>query len=99
MTYDPQVAWAEGAAARAGLRGPVVWIREDQDGREIWRHLHTDVPEIGAEAGRSEVDGRPWIVQSIESLDTDVAFRLRRIGKVPRSKLVAHGITTPLWIR
>ena len=53
----------------------------------------------GAEAGRSDVDGRPWIVQSVEPFDGGTAVRLRKIGKVPRSKLVAHGITTPHWIR
>jgi peroxiredoxin len=99
-TFDPQSVWRHGGApAEAGIRGPVIWIREDQDGREIWRHLHTETPQVGTEVARSEVDGRPWIVQSVEPYEHGVAVRLRKLGKVPRSKLVAHGITTPHWIR
>ena len=99
-SFDPQACWAAGPApADAGLRGPVVWIREDPDGREIWRHFHTEIPEVGASVGHSEVDGRAWVVQSVEPFDGGVAVRLRKLGQAPRSKLVAHGITAPHWVR
>ena len=99
-TYEPQAAWAEGSLAPdAGLHAPVIWIREDQDGREIWRHPASEVPDPGFEVERSEVDGRPWVVQSVEPFEGGVAVRMRKLGKVPRSKLVAHGITAPHWIR
>jgi peroxiredoxin len=80
-SFDPQAVWANGgAAAGAGLRAPVIWIREDPEGREIWRHLHADVPEVGSEVGRSEVDGRKWIVHAVETFDGGVAVRLRKVG-------------------
>jgi peroxiredoxin len=99
-TYDPQAAWSAGpVAADAGLRAPVIWIREDQDGREIWRQGHTEVPKPGTEVERSIVDRRPWIVQSVEPFEDGVAVRMRKLGQVPRTRLVGHSITTPHWIR
>jgi peroxiredoxin len=93
-TYEPQQVWQDGgaAAADAGIEGELVWIREDADGREIQRGVHEgDVPEVGEQRGKSEVDGRPWIVHAVER----GAIHLRKGGEPDTSREVRHGITVP----
>ena len=80
-TYDAQGVWsgAVPAGPRAGIVAPVVWIREDPEGREIWRGAHDGpIPDIGAEVGRSAVDGRRWLVNAIERDGDAVAMLLRK---------------------
>jgi hypothetical protein len=81
-THDAQAVWRSGAASpAAGLLAPVVWVREDDEGREIWRGPH-DGPalELGAEVAPSRVPGRPWVVHRVETEDGVTAMYLRRAG-------------------
>jgi peroxiredoxin len=96
-TFEPQRVWAEGAApARAGLPGDAIWIREDASGREFQRgRFEGELPEPGAELGRSSVDGRPWIVHDVERDNGRVAVHLRKGGEPDRSPLVRHRIVAP----
>ena len=98
-TYEPLSAWRDGTDPGAGPAGPVIWIREDGEGREIWRHAHTEAPEPGAEVERSEVDGRAWVVASVEEHDGRLVVRLRKVGESAPARFVRHGITAPRWIR
>lgn len=101
-TFDPQRVWEAGGAAplAAGLEGEAIWIREDPDGREIYRGVHHgEIPEIGAELGRSEVDGRPWIVLELERENGRVAIHCRKGGKPDTSRLVRHNISAPSNVR
>ena len=98
-TFDPQAVWSAGGAAApdAGIDGEAVWIRENSSGQELWRGVHRgDVPEVGAELGRSMVDGRPWVVRRIERKDGRVGIHVSKEGKGdgdPRK--VSHHITVP----
>lgn len=98
-SYEPQRVWHDGGSAPpgAGIDGPVVWIREDSEGREIQRGVfeRTELPEIGDEVGRSRVDGRPWLVREIERSDGRVALHLRKGGEPDRSGFVRHRMTVP----
>jgi len=97
-TFEPQPVWRDGgtAPAGAGIEGAAVWIREDADGRELQRGaLEGDVPEVGAELGRSRVDGRPWIVHDVEQAAGRVAVHLRKGGEPDRSRLARHHVTVP----
>jgi peroxiredoxin len=97
-TFDPQPVWAGRGSAPpdAGIAGEAIWVREDSDGREIQRGvLHGDVPEVGAELSRSEVDGRPWVVHEVERAGGRVAVHLRKGGEVDTSQQVRHSITAP----
>jgi peroxiredoxin len=97
-TFDPQRVWAGGGAAApdAGIEADVVWIRENSEGQELWRGVHEgDVPEIGAELGRSSVDGRPWIVRDIERKNGRVAVHLSKEGEGGDPRKVGHHITVP----
>jgi peroxiredoxin len=81
-TYDAQAVWTSGGrgAADAGIDAPVVWVREDPEGREIYRGAyHGDVPDVGAEVTRSVVDGRPWVVYAVEREDGRVVVRQRKM--------------------
>ncbi len=101
-TFDPQRVWAAGGSAPpdAGIEGEAVWIREDSDGRELWRGVHRgDVPDVGAELERSSVDGRPWIVHEVERTDGRVAIHVRKSGNPGPSRLVGHHITVPRTVR
>ncbi len=101
-TFDPQRVWASGgsAPADAGIAGDAVWIREDGHGREFWRGVHRgDVPEVGAELGRSSVDGRPWVVHEVERTDGRIAIHLRKSGEPGPQQLVGHHITVPRSVR
>jgi peroxiredoxin len=97
-TYgDPRAVWRERGSAPAddGVEGETIWIREDPQGREIQRGVFEgELPEVGAEVSRSSVDGRPWLVHSIEH-DGRTAVHLRKGGEPDRSPLVRHHITVP----
>ena len=72
-SYDPISVWAAGGAAPpdAGIDAPVIWIREDSQGRELWRGVWTadELPSVGDEVERSPVDGRMWAVAAVERAD------------------------------
>ena len=95
-SYDPQAVWKGGGAAApdAGIDAPVVWIREDSQGNELWRGVHEgEVPEVGAELSRSQVDGRPWVVRRVEETGGRTAIHLSKEGPTGDPYLVGHGIT------
>jgi peroxiredoxin len=97
-TFDPQPVWEDGGAAppEAGIDAPAIWIREDAEGREIQRGVFEgEEPEVGAELGRSVVDGRPWLVNSIERQGERMAIHLRKGGEPDTSREVRHSITAP----
>jgi peroxiredoxin len=88
-SFDPQGVWEGGG-----------WIREDSAGRELWRGVHEGgVPEVGAELGRSSVDGRPWIVREVERRNGRVAIHVRKVGEPGNARLVGHHMTTPQFVR
>ena len=95
-SYDPQAVWNAGGAAApdAGIDASVVWIREDSQGNELWRGAHEGTtPEVGAELGRSSVDGRPWIVRRVEEAGGRTAIHVSKEGATGDPRLVGHGIT------
>ncbi len=98
-SYDPISVWAAGAAPPdAGIDAPVVWIREDSAGRELWRGAWSEdeLPEVGAEVTRSSVDGRWWAVVEIERAGDRVAIHLRKRGDAPHDRqFVQHSVTVP----
>jgi peroxiredoxin len=98
-TFDPQRIWNEGGAApvEAGIQADVIVIREDAEGREIYRDVFQgDVPEQGAEVGRSPVDGRPWLVHDVERNDGRVALHVRKGGEDKTDpRHVKHRMTAP----
>lgn len=101
-TFDPQGVWEAGgsAPAEAGIDADAVWIREDSQGRELWRGVHEGhVPEVGAELGRSSVDGRPWVVQEVERRNGRVAIHVRKSGEPGPPRLVGHHVTAPRTVR
>ena len=88
--------WEAGGAAPpdAGIDAPVVWIREDSQGRELWRGVHEgEIPEVGAELGRSGVDGRAWVVRRVEEANGRVAIHVSKEGPAGDPRLVGHHIT------
>jgi peroxiredoxin len=98
-TFEPQRIWSDGGSAPvgAGIEGDVIVIREDAEGREIYRDVFEgDVPEEGAEVGRSPVDGRPWLVHGIERSDGLTAVHVRKGGEDKTDpRLVKHRMTAP----
>lgn len=98
-SFDPHRVWHEfGGAAppNAGIDAPVVWIREDSQGRELWRGVHDgEVPEVGSELGRSSVDGRPWVIRRIEEADGRTAIHVSKEGPTGDPRLVKHHMTVP----
>jgi peroxiredoxin len=97
-TFDPQHVWGSGGSASpgAGIAGDVIWIRESSEGRELWRGVHEGpVPEVGDELGRSSVDGRPWIVQTVERGEGRVAIHVRKHGASHDPRKVGHHLTAP----
>jgi peroxiredoxin len=97
-TFEPQPVWEEGGSAPpgAGIDAKAIWIREDADGREIQRGLHDGgEPEVGDELAKSAVDGRPWLVDSVEREGDRVAIHLRKGGEADLSREVRHSITVP----
>jgi peroxiredoxin len=99
-TFDPQRAWSSGGAPPgAGIDAPAVWIREDEAGREIWRGRYEGAPlEVGDEHSRSAVDGRSWVVHSLEREGERVAYRLRKEGTADPTRTVRHHIAAPTTV-
>jgi peroxiredoxin len=97
-SFDPQAVWHDVGAAPpdAGIDADAVWVREDSQGHELWRGVHDGkVPEVGAELGRSSVDGRPWIVRRVERADGRVAVHVSKEGAMGDPRKVRHHITVP----
>ena len=98
-SFDPVTLWAAGGAGPdAGIDAPVVWIREDSQGRELWRGIWTgdELPEVGDQVSRSTVDGRWWAVVEIERAGDRVAIHVRKQGKAPHEReFVQHHLTVP----
>jgi peroxiredoxin len=97
-TFDPQPVWRKGGAATLGegIEGDVIWIREDTDGLEIQRGVFDGaVPDVGEAVGRSQVDGRPWLVHAVERDQGRVALHLRKGGDPDPSPLPQHHISAP----
>jgi peroxiredoxin len=98
-SFHPQAVWRAGEAAPpdAGIEADVVWIRENSQGQELWRGVHEgEIPEVGAELGRSAVDGRPWIVREIERADGRTAIHVQKTPGGERDpRKVGHHITAP----
>jgi peroxiredoxin len=95
-SYRPQEVWREGGAAPpgAGIDAPVVWIRVDSQGNELWRGVHEgEIPAVGDELGRSQVDGRPWVVRRIEEAGGRTAIHVGKEGPAGNPRLVGHGLT------
>ncbi|HET8607379.1 MAG TPA: redoxin domain-containing protein [Gaiellaceae bacterium] len=87
-TFEPQRVWREGAEPTAER----VWIKEDDQGREIQRGRHEGpVPGVGEPLGGEGVDGRPWLVHRVEGDE----LHLRKEGEPDRSPLVRHHVTAP----
>jgi len=81
-TFSAQQTWRDGSASpAAGIAAPVVWVREDDEGREIWRGAHAGaVLAVGAVHAPSRVEGRPWVVDRVESEGETTAMYLRKAG-------------------
>lgn len=97
-THDPYAIWRDGgsAPADAGIDADVIWVHEDDEGREIQRGIHEgDIPEVGQQLGRSIVDRRPWLVHEVERANGRVVLHMRKGGQPDRSRLVGHHITVP----
>lgn len=79
-TFDAQAVWRTGSASpAAGIAAKAVWVREDDEGREIWRGEHVgDVLDVGAEHAPSRIEGRPWVVHRVEHERDTTAMYLRR---------------------
>jgi peroxiredoxin len=93
-SFEPQATWREGAAG--GIDAPVVFVREDPDGREIQRGAwEGEVPPVGEPVGAAGVDGRPWLLHEVERRDGRTLLRLRKGGEPDTSPLVRHRITAP----
>lgn len=97
-TFEAQKIWAEGgsAAPESGVEGGAIWIREDAEGREIQRGVHEGrIPDEGEEVGRSQVDGRPWLVHRVERTGERPAIHLRKGGRPDTSRTIRHEISAP----
>jgi peroxiredoxin len=99
-SFDPVAVWANGGAAApaAGIDAPVVWIREDSQGNELWRGAwHDDaLPEVGQKLARSTLDRRWWTVVEIERGNGHIAIHQRKQGGPdPDRHFVRHDITVP----
>jgi peroxiredoxin len=95
-TFDPQAVWNRGGAAApdAGIDAGAVWIRENSTGQELWRGVHHgELPDEGAELGRSMVDGRPWVVRRIERANGRVGIHVSKEGATGDPRKVGHHIT------
>jgi hypothetical protein len=92
-----QAVWAAGGAApHAGIGGEAIWIREDAEGREFQDGIPAgEVPQPGAQLGRSLVGGRPWIAREVEHTDGRIAVHLRKGGRPDTSPLVRHRVVAP----
>jgi peroxiredoxin len=95
-SYDPQAVWEAGGSAPpdAGIEAPVVWIRENSHGHELWRGVHEGpIPKVGDELGRSSVDGRPWVVRRIEEVNGRLGIHVSKEGPASDPRLVRHHVT------
>ena len=93
-SFEPQRTWRDGAAG--GIEAPVVFVREDPDGREIQRGAWSrPAPAVGEPVGAAGVDGRPWLLHRVEQRDGQTLLRLRKDGEPDTSPLVRHRITAP----
>jgi peroxiredoxin len=95
-SYDPQAVWRERGSAPpdAGIDAPVVWIRENSQGHELWRGVHHGpLPELGDQLGRSSVDGRPWVVRRVEEAGGRTAIHVSKEGPTGDPRLVGHHVT------
>jgi len=81
-TFEPQAVWARGTAPLdAGLDAPAIWIREDSQGREIWRGVHDGPALEEGDTHSHGIDGKGlWLVHRIERSPDRVAYHLRREG-------------------
>jgi peroxiredoxin len=96
-TYEPQPVWEGGgvAPAAAGIDGEAIWIREDADGNEVQRGVHTgEVPDVGAQLGKG-VDSRPYLVHAVEESDGRTVIHLRKGGEADTSRLARHHFAVP----
>ena len=84
-THAAQHVWRDGsgsASPAAGIAVPIVWVREDDDGREIWRGAQAGAAlEVGAEYGPSKIEGRPWMVERVEREGETTAMYLRKAAR------------------
>jgi peroxiredoxin len=99
-SYDAVALWASGGAGApdAGIDAPVVWIREDSRGNELWRGVwqSDEIPKVGDEVARSTVDGRWWTVVEIERANGRIGIHERKKGDPsPDRHLVRHHMTVP----
>jgi peroxiredoxin len=96
---DPVALWEDGGTAPvdAGIEAPAVWIREDAEGREIQRGVwEGEEPEVGGRVSRSPVDGRWWVVESVERAGDRIGVHLRKQGEADGDpRLVRHRMTVP----
>ena len=60
---------------------------------------HGEVPEVGADLGRSAVDGRPWVVRRIEEADGRTAIHVSKEGPTGDPRLVKQHMTVPPCVR
>jgi peroxiredoxin len=97
-TYDPYAVWTAGGSAPvdAGLEAETVWIREDDEGREIQRRAwRGPLPAMGAAIARSDVEQRTWRVHSLEQANGRTAVHLRKDGVPDTDPLPMHTLTAP----
>ncbi len=97
-SFDPWSVWENGgsAPASAGIEGDAIYVREDEEGREIVRGVwRREVPEVGAEVGRSDTDGRMWRVVGVDRDIDRVAVRMRKDGSPSTDPLPMHHISAP----
>ena len=101
-SYEPQRLWRErgSASAAAGLQADAIWIKESSAGHELWRGVwRGDPPEEGKELELSTVDGRPWLVHSVDRENCRVVIHVRKQGKTGSPRLVGHHVTAPQTVR
>lgn len=79
-SFDAQSVWRYGSGTpAAGIEAPVIWVRQDGEGRETSRGVHEgNALDVGEEFGPSGMPGRPWVVSSVEREGETVAMYLRR---------------------
>jgi hypothetical protein len=83
-SYDAQSIWKHGSASpAAGILAPIVWVHEDDEGRETSRGAHHGAPlAVGDVHAPSRIDTRPWTVHRVEQEGQTVAMYLRKLPRV-----------------
>ena len=61
--------------------------------RAVARRPQGEIPEVGDELGRSQVDGRPWIVRRVEEAGGRTAIQVSKEGPTGDPRLVGHRLT------